>query len=329
MATRDTPEVLSFPNSSVARTLAIFGDTWAFLVLRACFFGLRRFDEIQKSLGIARNVLSSRLEDLVQNSVLEKVLYQERPNRYEYRLTDRARDLYPSLLAMIRWGDDWCAEGDAVPLILKHEVCGKRLLVDMVCSDCGEDINARVVKFRDGPGAGRSPRPQKRRRRSTNPDSYEAVRACSVARTLKVIGDPWTIGVIREAFFGAHRFDEIQANLGIARNILTDRLRALTTNDILERRLYQNRPQRYEYRLTDKGLALYPSLIALMRWGDAWLDDGKGKPVELIHRVCQKIFSPVAICHECRAPVYAKDVSYTDGPGAFHRGAEDTAAAAE
>lgn len=308
----------SLPNSSVARTLEIVGDPWAFLVLRACFFRLRRFDEIQRSLGIARNVLSSRLEQLVENKVLEKKLYQERPKRYEYRLTERGLDLYPGLMAMIRWGDDWCAGEDGQPLILMHKTCGNPLRVDLVCSECNEEINAKVVRYREGPGAGSSPRPRRRRRRSTNPDSYEAMRACSVARTLKVIGDPWTIGVIREAFFGVHRFDEMRANMGIARNILTDRLRSLVANDILERRLYHNRPPRYEYRLTEKGLALYPSLIALMRWGDKWLDDGKGPPVILEHRVCQTAFVPVPVCAACQDPVDPRDVTYEDGPGADH-----------
>lgn len=313
-----TEGIPNFPDSSVARTLEIVGDPWAFLVLRACFFRLRRFDEIQRSLGIARNVLSSRLEHLVENRVLVKELYQERPKRYEYRLTDRGLDLYPGLMAMNRWGDEWCAGDDGQPLILTHKPCGAPLLVDMVCSECSEEINARVVKYREGPGAGRSVRPRKRRRRSSNPDSYEAMRACSVARALKVIGDPWTIGVIREAFFGVHRFDEMQADMGIARNILTDRLRSLVAHNILERRLYNNRPPRYEYRLTDKGLALYPSLTELMRWGDKWLDGGKGPPVVLEHRICRSDFVPVPVCRTCRKPLDPRDVTYADGPGAHH-----------
>src|SRR5512140_1885367 len=93
---------------------------------------------------------------------------------------------------------------------------------------------------------------------------------CSVARTLEVIGEWWSMLVVREAFNGVRRFDDFQARLGIARNVLATRLQSLVEHGILDRRLYQERPERYEYRLTEKGRELYPVLISMMRWGDRW-----------------------------------------------------------
>lgn len=107
---------------------------------------------------------------------------------------------------------------------------------------------------------------------------------CSVARTLEVIGERWTFLVLREAFMGVRRFDELQRNTGVARNILAARLRKLVDNRILERRRYQDRPPRFEYRLTDRGLDLYPAIVALLQWGDRHAAHPAGRPVVLEHK---------------------------------------------
>ena len=93
---------------------------------------------------------------------------------------------------------------------------------------------------------------------------------CSVAGALEIVGEWWTFLVLRDAFLGVRRFEDFQRRLGIARNVLTARLQTLVGHGILERRLYQVRPERYEYRLTDKGLELHPILVSLMQWGDKW-----------------------------------------------------------
>lgn len=131
---------------------------------------------------------------------------------------------------------------------------------------------------------------------------------CSVARTLSVIGERWTMLVLREAFLGIRRFEEFQQRTGAARAVLSDRLRRLTDAGILRRRRYAEKPDRYEYRLTTKGLDLYPVIISLMSWGDRYLDDGSGPPVRLTHRDCDGPLSPTLACGTCGAPVTAHDV---------------------
>ena len=146
-------------------------------------------------------------------------------------------------------------------------------------------------------------------------EDYDASN-CSVGYALGAIGDKWTLLVIREAFFGVRRFEQMQRSLGIARNILTDRLQKLVVNGILERRRYQERPERFEYRLTRKGLDLYPALVSLMSWGDAYHADEAGAPVTLMHKSCGHEASPVLACGHCGEALDAREVRVEPGPGA-------------
>lgn len=131
---------------------------------------------------------------------------------------------------------------------------------------------------------------------------------CSVARTLEVVGEWWTMLIVREAFFGVRRFDSMQERLGIARNVLATRLQSLVDHGILERRRYQERPERFEYRLTEKGLDLYPVLVAMMRWGDRWTVGEDGPPVTLLHQPCGNETTPMTTCSACGEALHARDM---------------------
>jgi DNA-binding HxlR family transcriptional regulator len=140
-------------NCSVARPLSFLGERWALLVLRDLFLGRRRFDEIQESLGVASNVLSQRLASLVEEGVAERHRYSEHPERFEYRLTEKGRDLQPVLLAMLAWGDRYTAGPAGPPLETVHEECGKTFHMVPTCSECGGELDWRHVHSRPGPGA--------------------------------------------------------------------------------------------------------------------------------------------------------------------------------
>ena len=139
---------------------------------------------------------------------------------------------------------------------------------------------------------------------------------CSIAKTLEVIGDRWTILILRDSFRGVRRFDEFQRDLGIARNVLTDRLQKLVDHGVLTRRPYQQRPVRYEYRLTPKGIALSPALVALMRWGDTWLCGDAGAPLVLTHKACGTPLDQAFVCWECETTVQPNEIKSRPGPGA-------------
>ncbi|TML64770.1 MAG: helix-turn-helix transcriptional regulator [Actinobacteria bacterium] len=134
---------------------------------------------------------------------------------------------------------------------------------------------------------------------------------CSVARALSVVGDRWTMLVLREAFMRTRRFEDFQVRTGAPRPVLAERLRTLVDNGVLERRRYSERPDRYEYRLTDKGRDLYPVVVSLLRWGDRWMTGTAEPPVELRHRACGHQMHPELACPECGEWVDPRDVDAT------------------
>lgn len=138
--------------------------------------------------------------------------------------------------------------------------------------------------------------------------------ACSVASTLEVVGERWTMHVLREAFLGVRRFEDFRRNIGVARNILSDRLGTLVAEGILRRELYSDRPPRYEYRLTRKGVDLHGVLIELMRWGNRWSPNPDGPAVVLRHRDCGAVIEPRLACPQCGEAVDAWSLEALPGP---------------
>lgn len=132
-------------------------------------------------------------------------------------------------------------------------------------------------------------------------DSDYPGQRCSIARALEVVGERWTLLVLRDVFLGVHRFDELVASLGVTRTVLTHRLRKLVDEGVLERHRYQERPDRYAYRLTDKGRALLPVLAALLHWGDAYYAGPDGPPRLLLHRGCGGELVDAQHCRRCGA----------------------------
>jgi DNA-binding HxlR family transcriptional regulator len=139
-------------NCSVAKSLELVGERWTMLVVREVFLGNRRFDEIAARLGIARNVLTARLGRLVEEGVLERVRYQERPERFEYRLTEKGIDLWPVIVSLVQFGDRYYAP-DGPPLVLTHKGCGGAVDAHRTCDRCQARLTARDVVAQPGPGA--------------------------------------------------------------------------------------------------------------------------------------------------------------------------------
>jgi DNA-binding HxlR family transcriptional regulator len=138
---------------------------------------------------------------------------------------------------------------------------------------------------------------------------------CSIARATDILGDWWTPLVVREAFYGTRRFDDFVEHLGIGRNILTERLRRLTDEGILDKVAYQERPARYEYRLTDKGRALFGVLAMLHRWGNDWLATDGGPPVEMVDRETGAVVKPIVVDEVTGKPLDPRAITVRRGPG--------------
>jgi len=139
---------------------------------------------------------------------------------------------------------------------------------------------------------------------------------CSIARSVAVIGDRWTLMILRDAFLGVRRFEAFQTRLGISRTIITERLKLLVDEGVLAKVPYQDRPVRHEYRLTPKGLDLHPVVMAIVHWGDRHYAGEAGAPLLHRHKTCGCDFHPVMTCSECHAPVGAREVETRAGPGA-------------
>ena len=137
---------------SVAQCLDVVGEWWSLLIVRDAFLGVTRFDDFQARLGISRNILTRRLNHLVDRGILGRVPYQDHPLRSEYRLTDKGRDLWHVVTAMRMWGDQWAAPGGA-PVTMKHTACGHLVEAMAVCSHCGGPLSGDEITVVPGPGA--------------------------------------------------------------------------------------------------------------------------------------------------------------------------------
>ena len=149
-------ESLAQEDCSLARSLSVLGDRWTLLILREAFLRVRRFEDFEKSLKIARRVLSERLVLLVDEGILARVPYQNNPPRFEYRLTEKGLELYPVIISMVHWGDKHYAGKKGPPLLHTHKSCGHDFRSVMTCSECGEVLNARDVSIRPGIGRKRA-----------------------------------------------------------------------------------------------------------------------------------------------------------------------------
>jgi DNA-binding HxlR family transcriptional regulator len=137
---------------SIARTLEVVGERWTLLVLRDVLRGTRRFEELVQSLGVARNVLSDRLDRLVEHGLVERVPYQDRPPRFEYRPTGKGSELLVVLLGLMHWGDRHLAGEAGPPRIVEHRDCGGAVAEQLICTGCGHPLVAGEVVTRPGPG---------------------------------------------------------------------------------------------------------------------------------------------------------------------------------
>ena len=295
--------------NSATRALNILGDRWTLMILYLAFQRVHRFEEFQGQIGLARSLLIDRLRRLQKAGILSKVRDQERPVREEYHLTAMGLDLYGVALGIIGWEKRWFYDPANPAHGLRHS-CGKVFTPEFRCGHCGQLVGSRDVYVRDGPGMGVEPSPPPRaQRRSIVPVGGLNHGNPMLDRAFQVLGDRWTSHVIASAFLGRRRFNEIQTALGVAPNILSDRLTRLVEMGVLRKVLYQARPERWEYRLTDMGHDLYPLVAELNAWGDRWLATEQGPPLIVYHRQCDHGLEPKMTCNQCGEPATVFNVT--------------------
>jgi len=311
-----TPKSESKVNSNlilscqVAHGVAVIGDRWSFLIIRDIYLGARRFEELRKGTGAVRGTLAARLKSMVSNTLLYKNPYQDNPVRYEYRLTDKGRDLYPVVLMMWNWEHRW-GRHRYLPVQVMHRSCGKSFVPVHRCTTCKRKTLPQEVDFSPGenPKAAKKVPPRFQRRQKSSREKNGRLGKNDVS-VLDCVGDRWTSLVLAAAFFGLRRFDDIAVAIGIATNILSDRLNLLVRTGVLDRVLYRQRPTRYEYYLSDKGRGLYAQTIAIHEWADRWLIEPGREPLLLRHVPCNTRFRGEVVCSECDQILDPQDVSF-------------------
>ena len=298
----------------VAAALAEIGDAWSLLILRSALLGRTRFTQFREDLRISRGRLSERLDHLVTEDLLSLDRYSE--TRSEYRLTEKTLDLYPAIMLLRSWGEHWLRSGRPPSQLLVHG-CGAPLEAKAICGHCLGEIRACDCDYSPGTGAfDLSELNLRSTRRSSSANAIRKRAESPSANALAVIGDRWTFVILRAMFSGAKRFDDMHAQIGIARNVLADRLRTSETNGLISRRAYQLRPIRHEYELTEMGRDLYPSTLALVDWANRWIARGPKDKVGLRHLSCKRRLALRVICACCREDISPHDVTVTMADGA-------------
>jgi DNA-binding HxlR family transcriptional regulator len=297
-------------SAAVIRAIQVLGDRWSILIIRDAFLGARRFQDFLERTGTSRATLTDRLRSLVADGIFHRKRYCSAPLRYEYRLTEKGRDLLNLSLIAWRWERRWAPRGAGIPLDLVHTECGRTMQPILACSHCSDTVDIRDAYLLPGRGnAARVPTPRQFRRMSAVTSANHSGTGRELIHISDIVGDPWTPMVVGTAFFGIRRFDDMQRELGIATNILADRLELLVRQRIFNRRLYQHRPPRHEYRLTDKGRDLFGYALLKNAWADRWLASPSGSSYRIFHRNCAHELRPLVRCSECSRPLGLHNIS--------------------
>jgi DNA-binding HxlR family transcriptional regulator len=301
--------------SPVSRAWKILGVRSTMFIMRDVFIGRHRFNEFFEYSKLSKGTLTTRLEALVANQVLCKTSYNLKPLRYEYRLTLKGKALYSWALMIWQWESDWSNNQEVgLPIKLNHSCNGVHELVpDCICRKCKAPVNVNNVKV-------------VRLRSDATELDFEQLhvsignqRKISVIKDLRkdnslghitdIIGDRWSNLIIAAGFLGLTKFEEFQVQLGIATNVLAARLKALTVLEVLDRKQYQSKPPRYEYRLSRKGKELYGQTMALRQWVLDYFPP-LASDIQLIHMDCGEDLDTDVICRFCGECPQVGDVQF-------------------
>jgi len=262
---------------------------------------MHRFEEFRASTGASRGTLSKRLELLVFHGILYKNPYQTTPLRFEYRITDKGRGLYPWALLIWQWESEWVGEmkDAALPEQLYHRSEGGHPLWPVgVCRNCQQKLKfddiERVENKDARPVSAQALKAFGNQRRTSGGSNADQ----PLGHIANIIGDRWTLLILATAFMGLSRYDDFRQQLGVATNILADRLKLLLAMELFSRHEYQSNPPRYEYKLTEKGKSLYPQTMAMRQWVLDW-QPAVDHPFKLIHRSCGAELATDVICEHC------------------------------
>ena len=282
--------------------LGLLGDEWTLLVIQQALMGATRYADFQTRLPISNAVLSSRLRSLTDDELLERRIYQTNPPRAEYLTTPRSRSLWPMLVSIWDWERHWVPDHAERLPTMRHTACGGDAAPQLTCRACGEIVTEKDVVAQWGPSGSwaRSVPATATRRRSAADQRHR--QPGLFPQTLSVLGNRWAFALLVAAFVGVSRFTDFQTQLGAPPSSVADRLSIFVTNGVLV--AADNR-----YRLTEKGRAFFPVLIAALQWAQRWFRSPEGPAVVLTHTSCGRRFTAVLTCDQCTRPLRGTQVS--------------------
>jgi len=293
--------------NSIAITLGLIGDEWNLLIIRHAISGARRYSDWRERLPIAHSVLTSRLKRLTSAMIFERVSYQDRPVRHEYKLTARGRALWRVLLVIWAWELHWVPLHRASLERMRHATCGQRFEPLLRCASCGKAADVHDVTGAFGPNGSYShsvPSEKTRRRSGAHPAEGPGF----FPETLALIGNRWSASLLACAFMGAHRFTEFESRLSAPPTIVADRLRTFCDLGVLEAVATAERADRSLYRLSEKGRAFFPVIVVAIDWGERWFPSPEGPAMIFTHATCGQRFAPLLTCSGCEAELRGRDV---------------------
>lgn len=301
------------PNA-LARGLGLLGDEWTLLILRAAINGASRYSDFRRDLPISYSVLTARLEVLVAEQLLQRRVYQQNPVRADYSLTERGASVWPVLVSIWEWELRWVTEhaGGSLPA-MRHRDCGHQFHPVLSCARCSAAVVPTDVDAEWGPSGGwdRSVPDTATRRRS---DARGRGAVAFFPETMAVLGNRWSVVVVGAAFRGVRRYSDLQAALGAPPSMLAERLQVLCGYGVLESVEVQPGASRTEYRLTPKGIALFPVVVALLQWAQRWYHSPEGAALTWTHRGCGGAFDGILVCDHCHRQLHGKAIEIVDAP---------------
>jgi DNA-binding HxlR family transcriptional regulator len=286
----------------------VVNDRWSLTLVLAMLQGEKRFKGLLERTGMANRLLTARLRTLEDAGLILRMPYQMHPVRHEYHLTKMGADVSDVILQMARWEQRW-APGETGANDIVHLSCGAALRPQLRCTACGELTTARDIELRVSRAQiQKVPDKQTVHRRSTISSESLGAPPQMLGPSLDIFGDKWTIEVLLCAFFRIRRFNDFRLCIGIAPNILADRLDRLVSGGILRR--VEESSSQSGYRLTEKGVDVYGVMVAVEKWADTWLRARYKSPVKAIHRQCGHVFRSLTTCTHCEQAVTPAEIGF-------------------
>lgn len=289
--------------STLAHGLKLIGDRWTMQILMGAFMGVKRFDDFHDRLGIPRHTLSDRLKALVHMDMLRPRLYQDRPARHAYHLTQKGMAIYGATLMVWDWEQRFGENRIGLPARLVHRPCGHGFQPQLSCEACGEAVAMRDLGFALRPNA-RLPHDGTLTARTPKVTTGDSDLSHLALRL-----DRWTLMIVSSVILGCHHFDQMAQVLRIGPALLSRRLSAMAEAGLIGAEPDRADGRRKIYLLTPASRALFPYIVLLSTWA-AEHHFHEPSSIRPVHRACGKPFVPRATCGHCHGVLNAWDVGF-------------------